>query len=94
MMTVQSSLLHTRPAGAVFDLRMRPIGRDARIDSFMSHLRALISPSTEPTRQVDEDHPDTCGDARADQARIDRRHAQTTPPAPSAVRVESSHIGS
>lgn len=94
MMTVQSSLVQTRPAGAVFDLRIRPIGRDARIDSFMSHLRTLLSPFTEPTGHADEDHPGTCGDARADQARTDRRHAQITPPAPSAVRAESSHIES
>ena len=92
MMTVQSSLLQTRPAGAVFDLRIRPKGRDARIDSFMSHLRALLSPFTESTGQADEGQLDTCGDARADQARADLRHAQITPPAPSAVRADNSHI--
>lgn len=89
---MQSSRLHTRPAGAVFDLRIRPIGRDARIDSFMSHLRSLLASSTEPTRQADETHLDTSGDARADQARVDRCQAQITPPAPSAVRADNSHI--
>ena len=93
MMTVQSSLLHTRPAGAVFDLRIRPIGRDARIDSFMPHLRSLLSSSTEPTGQVDEEQGGMRRGTDSDQLRADRCQAQMTPPAPSAVRADKSHIG-
>ena len=90
-MTVQSSLLHTRPVGAVFGRLRRPIGRDARIDSFMSHLRTLLSGDTELHAMMDVDSPRVR--PRVDvHVRIERRQAQITPPAPNPVTADSSHI--